>query len=282
MLLRGRILNPGKVLITNALLGLSATYATGFKVGDMYGFEVDPAIDTAPRGMIVHEATQRDIAVTRVAFDTVRFVCSIPEGAGPFYMGNMVLYMEDENQEPVPFVMVAFPALVHKQPSNDQITTDGFTIPGTRFAISIEIKHSDELTDVQVIILPPDYSSLPAFATELDVPPGSSMTYKQFVVNYDTRVRSPVLVTIDDNNVRWAQPFSTQLLDPHFGQLDGGMDGEGYGGEAEEIVFGGWYTTPNSAYTTNPVGGATYLFDPQGMVGGAGYTVTQNQGPLNL
>ena len=276
MIIKGRVLDTGKSCITTALVGIQATYATEFKLGDVAGFEVDPT-ETAPRGNVVYSATSRDIAVTRIAPDTVRFVCSVTEGAGPFTIGNCVLYMLDENENSTPFIMVSFPYTVLKSPSNDQITTDGFTLPGTRFSISIELKHSDEETDVQVIVLPPDYSSLPAFATELDVPPGSSLTYKQFVVNCDSRTKTPVLVTVDENNVRWAMPFSSQLLDPYFGQLDGGMDGEGYGCEAEEIVFGGWYDTPDTAFTENPVGGAEYTSEPPGQVGGAGYIITTNQ-----
>lgn len=281
MIIKGKVLDAGKVIVTNALVGQATSFASEFRVGDQAGFTFD-STETAPRGAIVHTGSQNDIAVTRIAIDTVRFVCSIPEGFGPFQMGNLVMYMENDDNDSVPFLAVSFPYQVLKQPSNDQVTTDGFTLPGTRFAISIELKHSDEETDVIINILPPDYSSLPSFATELDVPPGNSLTFKQFVINYDTRTKSPVLVTIDENNVRWATPLTQQIMDPSFGQLDGGMDGEGYGGHAYELVWGGWYTTPNSAYTENPVGGAAYTDTQLNTIGGAGYTQTTNTYTQNL
>lgn len=281
MIIKGRVLHDGKIVITNALIGQESSFACEFRVGDEAGFEFDEE-ETAPRGSIVHIGSQYDISVTKIAIDTVRFVCSIPEGFGPFNMGNLVLYMQGEDGVSVPFLAVAFPYQVLKQPSNDQITTDGYTLPGTRFAVSIELRHSDEETDVEVNILPPDYSSLPSFATELDVPPGSSLTFKQFVINYDSRVKGPVLVTVDENNTRWATPFSQQIMDPSFGQLDGGMDGEGYGGTSFELVFGGWYTTPDTAYTENPVGGSLYTDTQLRNVGGSSYVKTTNEYTSNL
>lgn len=280
MIIKGKVLDAGKHIITNALIGQATSYASSFKVGDLAAFTFDKT-EVAPRGTIVHQGSTNDIAVTRIANDTVRFVCSIPEGYGPFTMGNLVMYMEDENNDEVPFLAVAFPATVLKQPSNDQITTDGFTLPGTRFAVSIEIRHSDEETDVIVNILPPDYSSLPTFSTELDVPPASALTFKQFVINYHSAIKGPVLMTIDENNVRWAQPFTQQIIDPNFGQLDGGMDGEGWGNESQELVWGGAYGTLDSSYTENPVGGAAYTDTQLQTIGGSGYTPTVNEYIVN-
>lgn len=279
MILKGRLLDSGLGIFSNALLGLATNYASGFKIGDTYGFEVDKT-EIAPRGNIVFEGKTGDIAATRIAIDTVRFVCSISESFGPFYMGNLVLYMQDDDGNEVPFVMVAFPQQVLKTPSADQVTTDGFQVPGSRFAVAIHVKHGDEADDVTVIILPPDYSSLPTFATELEVPPGNALTYKQFVVSYDTRAKTPVMYTVDENNVRWGIPFTQQIMDPRFGQLDGGVDGEGYGGEPDEIVFGMWYTTNEQDFSNNPVGGASYTdSDNLKVLGGATYTNTVNNNP---
>lgn len=279
MIIAGRILDKGKVIISNAITGLATSYATGFRIGDLAAFDIITS-ETGPRGTVVFEGSTQDIAVTRIAIDTVRFVCSITEGVGPFTMGNLVLYMQDDKGDSVPFIMVAFPKQVVKTPSNDQVTTDGYTLPGSRFAVAIHVKHSDEATDVVVEILPPDYSSLPSFATENDVPPGNALTYKQYVVNYDTRVKTPVMFAVDEDNTRWGNPFYQQLRDPRFGQLDGGVDGEGYGGEAAEIVFGMFYTTEDRDFTVNPVGGSTYTDSSiLQTVGGATYGQTVNKNP---
>jgi len=282
MILKGRILNQGKGIVSAALVGLASSYAAGFKVGDVSGFTVDPT-ETAPRGEVTFEGKTEDVAVTRVSLDTVRFVCSISESHGPFRIGNIVLYMRDENGNAVPFVMVAFPFAVLKQPSADQVTTDGFTLPGSRFAVAITIKHSDELNDVEVVVLPPDYSSLATFANENEVPPGAALTFKQFVVAYDTRARTPVLFTVDHENVRWGNPFYQQIRDHRFGQLDGGMDGEGYGGEPDELVFGMFYTTDEADYTENPAGGAAYTDSTVlQTLGGSTYTKTTNTNPYEV
>ncbi len=280
MILTGIVLNSGKHLIANSVIGLSTGFASGFLVGETAGFNVDET-DTAPRGAISYTGPSQDIAVTRIADDTVRFVCSVPEGIGPITMGNLVLYIQDELNNSVPFVSVAFPFAVIKAKSADQVSQNGVLLPGTRFAISIEVKFTNQTSTVTIVILPPDYSSLPTYATEADVPPAGSSTFKQFVVNFDTRVGTPVMYAIDHNNVRWANPFYQQLRDPRFGQLDGGMDGEGWGGESDDITFAEFYTTPDSAYTTNPIGGATYTDSDTSLktIGGATYLKTTNDNP---
>ncbi|QIG74785.1 hypothetical protein EVC12_150 [Rhizobium phage RHph_I42] len=276
MILKGIILDAGRIILSDALVGEGPHYASGFRLGDTAGFIPDRT-DTGPRGTIVYTGKTMDIAVTRIAVDTVRFVCSVTEMAGPFPVGNCVLYFGDSNGEDVPLVSVAFPYQIIKTPSNDQVTTDGYTLPGSRFAVAITVKITDDIEDVEVVVLPPDYSSLPSFATEDDVPPGNALTFKQAVISFDTRVKTPVLMTVDHNNVRWVQPFYQQMRDPRFGQLDGGVDGEGFGGEAEEIVFGMWYTTHDEDFTVNPVGGATYDDGPNiQTIGGATYTDTVN------
>ncbi len=54
------------------------------------------------------------------------------------------------------------------------------------------------------------------------------------------------------------------------------MDGEGYGGEPDELVWGHLYVTPDTEYTTNHVGGAEYTSDPMHSIGGSLYTDTVN------
>jgi hypothetical protein len=62
------------------------------------------------------------------------------------------------------------------------------------------------------------------------------------------------------------------------------MDGEGWGGEVEEIVFGMWYTTEEHNFSDNPVGGASYTDgDNLQVLGGSTYTNTVNDNPyVNL
>lgn len=276
MILKGVLLDSGKVIITDALVGIGPHYASGFRIGDIAGFNFARS-ETGPRGQIVYTGKTQDVAVTRISLDTVRFTLSVTELAGPFRMGNIVLYFGDESNEDVPLCAVSFPEQILKTPSDDQVTTDGFTLPGSRFAVAITVRIRDDSDDVTVEILPPDYSSLPTFATELDVPPGNALTFKQSVIAYDSRVKTPVLLTVDQDNTRWVQPFYQQLADPDFGQMDGGVDGEGFGGEAAEIVFGMHYTTDEGDFTAAPVGGAAYTDGSiLSTVGGSTYTNTTN------
>ncbi len=275
--LDAKILTAGKTIISDALIGLSLALPSKFLVGTTAGY-TPLATDVTVTGSLVHTGTANSITATRIAEDTVRYVCVIEENWGPFDIGNLILFMEDSLGAELPFLEVVFPVKITKVQSDPATTTAGFQVPGSRVAINIELKHTDEATIASVTVITPNYSSLPTFSLDIDVPVGPALTYRQFVVSYDLRTKTPVLFTVDDNNVRWGMPFSQQLEDPDFGHLNGGNDGEGYGGVADGIIFGYYYLTTLSQFTLPNIGGSNYTDNVPNTIGNASYLVTTNVG----
>lgn len=275
--LSAKIVNSGKTIISRTLLGVADIYPVGFRVGDEAGFSPDEN-DTDIRGNLVYEGGAENIQVNQIAEDTIRYVCTISEVFGPFNVGNLMLYLDDGTNSPLPFVQVALPVIVRKTQASPSFTLEEYNVPGARLAISIEIKHSQEAEILSVNIVTPNYSQLPTFGTEAEVPLGAALTFKQFVVSYDSRTKGPVLFTVDANNVRWGMPFSHQLTDPNFGHLDGGVDGEDYGGEPDEILSGYYYLTPSAAFSPYNLGEALYTDTYGRTLGNATYTPHVNYG----
>ena len=279
--LEGKILNAGKYIVSEAMAGLSSALPHHFDVGSAYGFSPSSA-DTVISGTKVFTGQGDLVQVNIVAEDTVRYVCSIPENYGPFDVGNMILFMTDTDGTVLPYFEVVLPVPVKKLQSEPSQTQDGYSVPGTRLAISIQIKHHEEAIIESIDILTPTYSSFPTFYSESDVPLGVGSTYGQFIVSYDTRTKGPVLYTIDADGVRWGMPFTHQLEDPNFGHMNGGIDGEGYGQEPDEIVWGGLFTTPNESYQAEPVGGGLFTTPYLVTVGTATFTRVNNDGSYQL
>lgn len=271
--LDAQILTAGKAAISDALLGVNEALPHSFLVGDAAAF-TPLASMTAVQGSQVFEGSAAAIQATRLSEDTVRYVCTISEQHGPFTVGNLILNMSSEASGVQPFIMVVLPVPIQKQNSDPQFTAQGFRIPGSRIAINIEVKHTEEVEIANVTIITPEYSSLPTYETELDVPVGAALTHKQFVISYHTAVRMPVLGTVDGDNVRWGIPFSQAINHPNFGHIDGGNDGEGYGGDPSEILFGYFYLTPEAVFTYPSIGGSTYDDTGVASVGNAQYTDT--------
>lgn len=279
--LEGKILDSGKTIISQAMIGIDTALPHSFQIGDAFGF-APLASDTSITGSLVFTGAGDLVQVSVLAPDTVRYVCNIPESYGPFNVGNLVLYMTDNDGLVLPFFEVVLPVPVRKIQSSSAQSQEGYDVPGTRLAISIQIKHSEETTIAQVDVITPTYSSFPTFYQEVDVPLGIALTYQQFVVSYDTRTKGPVMYTVDADGVRWGQPFTHQLEDPNFGHVDGGFDGEGYGMEPDDIVWGYYYLTPQSAFTNTNIGDALYKSPFMRNIGGATYLKKLNNGSYSL
>lgn len=268
--LSAKILTSGKSIISKTLLGVGDIFPAGFIVGDEAGFTPDEN-DTAVRGNVVYEGGANNIQVNQIAEDTIRYVCTISEVFGPFNVGNLIMYLDDGTNSPLPFISVALPVIVRKTQASPSFTLEEYAVPGARLAISIEIKHSQEAEILSVNIVTPDYSQIPTFGTEAEVPLGAALTFRQFIVNFDSRTKGPVLYTVDINNVRWGMPFTHQLTDPNFGHLDGGTDGEEYGAEPDDILSGYYYLTPAAAFSPYNLGESLYADTYGRILGNASY-----------
>jgi len=279
--LDAKLLDAGKNLISRALLSVDKLYPYSFVVGDEAGF-TPVSTDLAVRGNTVYTGYANNISVNQIAEDTIRYVCNITELVGPFTVGNIIMHLDDGFGNAAPFIEVVLPVTVYKKQSDTSFTSDGYAVPGTRLAISIELKHSQEIEITSIDIITPTYSSLPTFGTEGEVPLGAALTHKQFVVSYDTRTKGPVMFTVDANNVRWGMPFTHQINDPNFGHLLGGTDGEGYGGESDDILTGGYYLTPDTVYSSTYLGGWPYSSVYLVSIGNATYTNTSNYGTIQI
>lgn len=279
--LDGKLLKAGKTIISEAMIGVTTALPHHFDVGDGFGFTPSEN-DTTIVGNKVFTGYGDLVQVSLLSEDTVRYVCNIPENYGPFNVGNMILYMTDNDGDVLPYFEVVLPVVVRKIKSSSAQSQDGYDVPDTRLTISIEIRHSEEAVITSINVITPTYSTLPTFYTEQDVPPGVALTYSQFIVTYDTRTRGPVLYTIDADGVRWGMPFTHQLEDPNFGHVVGGFDGEGYGQEPDEIVCGYWYLTPSSAMSSTNIGDALYKSPFMATLGGATYLKVVNDGAYQL
>ena len=272
--LNAKILTAGKIVLSNALLGISPAKVHSFGCGDLFGFTPD-SNDVAPRGNIVFQADAAAISTSRLAEDTVRHVCSITEQHGPFTVGNIVLYLQDDKGNILPFISVVLPVPIQKLNSNPIVTPSGYEVPGTRLTFNVELKHSDEVTIATVTVVTPTYSFLPSYETEATVPIGAALNYKNFVISHHTVVKRPVLGTVDGNSIRWGIPFTQQINDPDFGHLDGGDDSQPHNYyDGAELIFGNFYTTPETNYTYPVYGGGGYTDNIVAVLGGATYTVS--------
>ena len=272
------ILDGGKAAISSALIGLDGSAPHSFIVGTEAGGTLDSTI-VAVTGEEVFEGGTGSISVSRLSEDTVRYICTISEAEGPFQVGNLLLNLSNLEDGVVPFVHVILPVAITKKQADPTVTTEGYQVPGSRLSFNIEVTHSKDAEIVSVTVVTPTYSTLPMFATEADVPNGAALTYRNFVIQYDTRTKTPVLGTVDQNNIRWGMPYSRNVSDPAFGHLDGGQDGEGYGGEVDEFIPGlsYIYLRIDSDFDEPDIGGVPYTATAlPDTIGGASYTATTN------
>lgn len=252
------LLSAGKRLISSSLAGFSIYSIHSFRIGSTFGYEANSEI-IEPEGTTVFTGYAGLTQSKMTEIDTVRHTIVIPEHAGPFLMGNIVLYGAIIDGAPVPFLNVIFPFAIQKIKADPQFNS-GLAIPtpGSRFVINVDIKHSlEEIEEVTVNVVSPEYASLPFYDTEANVPAPALNPWPQFIVNYDTRLKSPALVTKKSDGTYWAIPLNDNFHNPKFGITDGGIHGDGLAPSPYGILSGYFYTTPDEEYA-GTVGGMSY------------------------
>jgi hypothetical protein len=258
--------------------GVDKITSSSFKVGTTAGFAPNPAVDTNPRGTITFTGGNNLVRATVIAPNTVRYALTIPENVGPFKVGNVVLYVDNDDAVAVPFVMVSLPYALTKAAALSTVVPNNVNEPGARTVFNITLVHSETATIVSVQIDTPTYASIAQFSTTAAVPAGASLTWQQVVSQYDPRTKSPVFIAKDGGNVLWGMPYAQIISSPTFGHMDGGFDGAGYGADSGwDIINGGdyanLYLTPNAVYDPTVYGGGNYTdaIQPTDIIGGATY-----------
>lgn len=268
------LLDSGKNLITGSLAGFTAVGPTEFRIGSTAGF--DPLkTDTDITGPLVFRGLSGLIQRRMIAFDTVRYTMTVTEKYGPFEIGNIVLFASHADGTSRALVKVVLPFKVTKRPSDPDVgATQPFPTPGARFTINVTIKHSIDADDVIVQVINPNYSSLPYFDTQFNIPPTLTNPYSVFAIHNDTRINTPVMVSKRADGSYWGIPFWQNLRSPKFGTIDGGTTGDGHLEDQGSFAWGYYYLTPNDLLD-GVLGGTGYLQDNElgyvDIVGGSAY-----------
>lgn len=266
---KGILLNAGKDLITSSMTGFSLFAPFKYEIGNAYGFDPN-ATDTTARGTIVHTGNALEVQSRRMSEDTARYTITIPESAGPFSIGNIVLYCTMWNATPIPMFSVVLPFLYEKAVSNSIVSNNvQYPTPGNRFIVNITIKHSVEATGVTVNIQTPTFSSLPFYADDTTYPPPGLNPWTTFVLHYDSRTNMPSLVTTRADGTQWGIPSWQNIRNPKFGVADGGQMGDGYAPTGLSYLWGQRYSTPPSSYR-GKIGGSSYAFPAGNFIGNLG------------
>lgn len=271
--IKAKFVEKGKRLITGALTGFSVMSIHSFQIGTDFGFEPSET-DEVARGTVVFTGYSGLTQSKAITDDTVRHTILLPESIGPFPMGNLVLFGSHLDGTAIPFLSISLPFTVQKIRSDPNFNdTLAAPVPGSRFVIHVDIKHSIFGPVPSVTVVTAEYANLAFFDTEGKVPPPSLNPYSQFVVNYDTRTKSPAVVSKRSDGTYWGIAMFQNYRDPKFGILDGGVKGDEYSPTQYGFISGYFYTTPDSEYSAT-VGGAGYdngSSNEDQMVGGLPY-----------
>lgn len=273
---KGIILTKGKRLITSSMTGFSLFAPSKYEIGDGYGFDPDEN-DTGVRGTLVYTGSDLDVQARQLADDTACYTISVPEGVGPFNVGNIMLYGTMWNNEPVPLFSIVLPFQYYKDISDStySVGSGHLPVPGNRLIINITIKHSLETEQITVNILTATFSSLPFYPDENNYPPPGLNPWTAFVIHRDSRVGTPALVVTDSNHTSWGVPCWQNIRDPSFGMLIGGFTGDDYTPDQRTFLFGQFFDTPDEVFR-GTIGGTAFTTASGHFVGNLGGSFNGN------
>lgn len=262
---RVKLLNGGREQVLSAASGFGSFTCHSFKVGTTAGFyDTVLPTETQPRGNVVFTGDSYLMQARLTSTDTSRLSMMLPEGSGPFDVGNVVMYTTGRSGEAIPFAMVVLAFPIPKVISAFDTGQGGLNLPnpGNRFLISITLKHEvleagDPDTDVVVNVVTPEYSNLPSYGTEVDLPAAGVQPWNQFILQRATFGKRPGLVTKTTDGQHYVMPFFRNVRNPKYNVLDGGVLGDDYRESPYEWANGGRFVTPESSYR-GKMGGAPF------------------------
>lgn len=247
------LLTGGQAQVLNSASGFGSYAPSSFKVGSAAGFTDLSAAEVAPRGDITFSGDALLMQSRQLATGTTRFTLVLPEGAGPFTVGNVVMYTRGLNGE-VPFAMMVLPFPITKKVSAYDSGGLNLPNPGSSILINITLKqivlndgdNSDVTITVQVVS--PEYANLPYEGRESDLPAPELIPWDQFILQETELTGGPAFVTKDGDNALWVMPFLKEIYHPKYNTLGGGVRGDDYREVDFPIITGHRYRTDNSRY----------------------------------
>lgn len=255
------ILNGGRDQILSASAGFGRYVPYSFSVGDTAAF-VPTSNETQARGNIVYTGDSNLMQSRLLEDGEVRYSFIIPEGAGPFNVGNVVMYTMGGSGVPTPFMMVVLPYPIPKKVSAYDTGTVGLGVPGNRLLVNITLKQ--EIVDpnnpdisITIHIISPEYANLSFLDTDSNVPAPELNPWSQFILHETDLTKTPAFVSKDSQDQYWIMPFFKQLHSPNYDVLGGGVVGDKHIEADFPTMWGHRFITPDSQYR-GVIGGASF------------------------
>lgn len=274
---KSTVKTAGLSLIQGAQSGFSRFAAHSFDLGS--GSNYTPVPDgTAVQGNVVYTGLSALIEAKVTANDTTTYSLTVPEGAGPFSFGSVILYANNLDGSRLAFLEASLPFAVQKIFSDPNLSVASpFPLPGSRlvitFTVTTIIGAGD--TPINVTVSAPSYSSLAYFPDETTLPPPQTQPWNQFVLHNHSQSGAPALVTKRADDTYWGAGFLQNLTNPNFGTINGGYSGDGFLPDPTSFAWGGTYGMQDSDYAGQLGGFGYQTLDPyitQTLIGNRAYT----------
>lgn len=261
------VLNDGVQLIQESSSGWARFAAHSFDLGS--GSNYTPlASDNAVNGTLVYTGTAHQIDAKAVDDHTMSYTLTIPEGAGPFSFGSIILYANHIDGTRLPMLEASLPFAIQKIFADPNLGIESpFPLPGSRLVITFTVVTdiNSSSASIEVVVTAPSFASLPYFPDELTLPPPNVQPWNQFILSQHSLTGAPALVVKGPDNTYWGTGLLQNLTSPLFGTINGGFSGDNYETDPCNYAWGGTYVMTDADYAGN--------------LGGYGYT-TINTGQI--
>ena len=246
------LLNTGKGALAAAIAEGKKLRVGAYRVGQAANFTpLVTALNVAP--VSVYQGDTANIATSLINEDNVRYVVTVPEIAGPFNVGNIMLFLKNDDGVLIPYLYGVLPVAIPKYKNNPPATI------GNKLVFTLTAKYTNVSEAFDLIITPPMYASLTNYRDEYELPNPQASSYQEAVLQNNTVTGSPAMVARRERDNSWfVNTFFQRLDDPSWGTLSGGVVGDNYLPFLGDYNAGGLYKTPPAGYTANLDGGEAW------------------------
>jgi hypothetical protein len=244
------LLDTGKAALATSVAEGLPVQVVAYSVGQAANYVPDTSsLEVLPNAVFTGDAST--ISSSVINTDEIRYTITLLEPVGPFNVGNIMLFIQlGSDPTLIPYLYGVLPVAVPKYANNPPATI------GNRLVFNLTAEYTNVSEAFNLEVVTPNYSSLPNYRDENDLPTPETAVYQQSVLQNCTITGAPALTvrrSIDDS---WfINPFFSRIDDPEFGSLNGGIVGDNYVPYVGAFNSGGFYITPLAGYNQNMDGG---------------------------
>ncbi len=250
--MRLQMTSTAELFLSDALVARRRVEIDHFKIAVTAGYTPGNAEQT-PRGSVVYTGTPDQIKYIEVSDNEISFIIELGHTLGDFAVGNLMIFLKNGTQAPIPFLHAVLPVNANKY--NSELPN---YIVGNKIYLHCTVWFPYLTSVMNMGQHTAMYAHAVNYRNETKIPGPDEGEYEQYVLDEHTEYDGVIYVVKDNLRSKWwGMQFTQYIDDPNQGEIRGGIIPDRHGSPSTmDFWDGGRYRVPNEGVGRKIDGGS--------------------------